>query len=149
MPSGRDGAVVQFHERAGEVETDARTDVAVVRVGRGLVEALEDGFQLVLWDAYAAVFEADVGMVFSMGEREQDVACRRGELEGVRKDVDNHLVEVVSVYPYGQFFAVVLVFEVDVLGQSLLSEEFVFLVDERHHVGLAHAHHHLSLVYLS
>ncbi len=79
---------MQFHERAGEVETDARTDVAVVRVVRGLVEALEDGFQLILRDTDAAVLDADVGMVVGVGEREEDVTCRRGKLEGIRKDVN-------------------------------------------------------------
>lgn len=83
--AGRDGAVVQFYERTGQVKTDARTEVAVARVGRGLVVALEDGFQLVLRDAYAAVLDADVGMVVGVGEREEDVACRRGKLEGIRE----------------------------------------------------------------
>ena len=63
---------MQFHERAGEVETDACAYVAVVRVGRTLVEALEDGFQLIFGDADAAVLDADVGMVVGVGEREQD-----------------------------------------------------------------------------
>ena len=39
-----------------------------------------------------------------------------------------------------------LILEVDVLGHCLLSEEFVALVDESHHICFAHVHHHLSLV---
>ena len=85
--TGRDGAVVQFHERTGQVETDSRTDVAVVRVIRTLVEALEDGFQLILRYTDAAVLDADVGMVVGMGEREENMTCRRGKLEGIRKDL--------------------------------------------------------------
>ncbi len=75
--AGRDGSVVQFHQRAGEVETDTRTHVTFVRVVRALVEALEDGFQFILRNAYAAVLDADVGMVLGVGEREEDIACRR------------------------------------------------------------------------
>ena len=39
--------------------------------------------------------------------------------------------------------------EGDLLGDRLLLEELVFIFDETYHVGLAHVHRHLSLVYLS
>ena len=35
--------------------------------GRSLVEALEDGFQLIFWNTDAAVLDADVGMVVGVG----------------------------------------------------------------------------------
>ena len=73
--AGRDAAMVQLYERSGKIESDAGTDIAVVRVGSTLVEALEDGFQLVLRDADAAILHADVGMVPGMGEREQHMSA--------------------------------------------------------------------------
>ena len=39
--------------------------------------------------------------------------------------------------------------ELDALGHRLLAEEFVFIANEGNHIGLAHVHHHLSLVNLS
>ena len=39
--------------------------------------------------------------------------------------------------------------ELDALGYRLLAEEFVFIANKGNHIGFAHVHHHLSLVYLS
>ena len=59
--AGRDGSVVQFYQRAGQVESDASADVAVGGTCRTLVKSLEDGLQLVLRDANSIVLDGDTG----------------------------------------------------------------------------------------
>ena len=140
---------MQFHERAGQVESDARSRVVVLAAGGTLVESLEDGLEFVGIDALAAVLDVDAHMMGRVGQCDGDLSASGGKLEGVGQHVHEHLVEVVTVYPYRQLFVGMFEAEMDVLGFRLLLEEFVLVADEAHHVGLAHVHHHLSLVDLS
>ena len=59
-------------------------------------------------------------------------SCYQDKINGVNKrsKYRHHLVEVVAVYPYRKLFAVMLVFEVDALGNGLLLEKVVFFIDE-------------------
>ena len=80
---GCDGSVMQFHERAGQVETDSRTYIPVVGRGGTLIEALEDGFELILLNTLAAVLDGDADMMLRVGEGNTDSATCRSKLEGV------------------------------------------------------------------
>ena len=74
---------MQFHERAGQVETDSRTYIPVVGRGGTLIEALEDGFELILLNTLAAVLDGDADMMRRVGEGDTDSATCRSKLEGV------------------------------------------------------------------
>ena len=134
--------MVEFDERAGEVESDAGAHVSVVGGGGRLIEPLEDVLELVGRNLLAVVADGDGGCamsglagVFLMADAEEDFAVGGCELEGVAQDVDHDLVELSSVDPYGQLCVVVLVAEVDALGASLIVEEGVDVFDEGHEVG--------------
>ena len=81
-----------------------------------------------------------------MGDADLDVAARWCELEGIRQDVDDDLVEVLAVDPDGQMLAVVLITKVDVLGVGLPLKQGVDILDEGNQVGLLHSHLHHTLV---
>ena len=108
-----DGAVVQLHERTGQVETDARARITVVGRGVGLIEALEDLLELVLGNLLTIVAHGDDGMLVVVGQADAYLSASRRVLEGVGEHVDDDLVEVGAVDPYGQTVAVVLEGEVD------------------------------------
>ena len=74
---------MQLHERAGQVETDSRTYIPVVGRGGTLIETLEDGFELFLLNALAAVLDGDADMMRRVGEGDTDSATCRSKLEGV------------------------------------------------------------------
>ena len=80
---GCNGSVVQFHERTGQVETDSRTYIPVIRSGGTLIEALENRFELFLLNALAAVLDGDADMMRRVGEGDTDSAACRSKLEGV------------------------------------------------------------------
>ena len=84
-----------------------------------------------------------------MGDAEADNTSCRCELEGIRQDVGNHLVEVVAVNPDGQYLGVVLIAELDILRLGLLGEQHIYVAHEIDEVGLTHSHLHLSLVNLT
>ena len=116
---GLDGAVVHLYQRAGEVEADARAQVAVVDARWGLVEPLEDALQFVGGYLLAVVADGDVGLLVVVGEPYLDLTIGRGELDGVGEDVDQHFVELLAVDPHGQLVGVVLIDEIDALGAGL------------------------------
>ena len=145
---GLDGAVVHLYQRAGEVEADARAQVAVVDARWGLVEPLEDALQFVGGYLLAVVADGDVGLLVVVGEPYLDLTIGRGELDGVGEDVDQHFVELLAVDPHGQLVGVVLIDEIDALGAGLEFEERVDVIDEFHHVGLLGMQLHHALVNL-
>ena len=98
---GIDGAVMQFYERTCQVESDTRTDVAVIGAGWRLIEALEYLVELILWNLLAVVADGDIGILVVMGDADADLSARRRKFKGIREDVDNDLVEVLTVDPYG------------------------------------------------
>jgi len=83
-----------------------------------------------------------------VGETDADLSACRGVFESIGEHVDDHLVEVGTVDPDGQFFAVVLEGELNLTHLRLMVEECIDIVDKAHQVALTHAHLHLSLVNL-
>ena len=118
-----DGTIVEFYERACQVKADACTNVTGVGRGMILIEPLEDFLLLVLGYLFAVVADGNAGLLVVVGDIDVDVATRGGELEGVGKDIDNDLVEVLTVNPYRQAWHVVIVTQCDAAGLSLLLEE--------------------------
>ena len=74
---------MQFHERAGQVETDSRTYIPVIRSGGTLIEALENRFEFFLLNALAAILDGYADMMRRVGEGDTDSAACRCKLEGV------------------------------------------------------------------
>ena len=146
---GLDGAVVHLHQRAGEVEANACAHIAVGGRGGQLIEAVEDAFHLVGGNLLTIVVDRQDGLTVVVGDVDADDAARLGELEGIRQDVDHHLVEVAAVEPDGQLVGVVFVGELYVLGLGLLGKERVDVVDKPDEVGFAHVQLHLSLIDLA
>ena len=70
-----DGAVVHLDERTGEVEADTRAGIAVVGVGVGLIEPLEDLFEFVLGNLLTVVADGDGGRGGVVGEADADLSA--------------------------------------------------------------------------
>ena len=140
--------MVQLHQRPCQVESDTRTDIHVVHRRSGLIEAFENLLHLISWNTLARVLDKQLRLFLVVLHPDFHLSSRGRELKGVRQQVHHHLVEVLTVYPYRQAVGVVHIAQLDVLTARLHLEERVQVLHERYEVGLAHAHHHLSLLNL-
>src|SRR5262249_25371983 len=92
---GPQAAAVQLCEPAGERKSEA--GAFSLFAGVGLFELLEDRFQLVGWDAGAAVGGGDLDMAVVEVGGDVDAAVGRGELDRVGEEVDNDLTDAALV----------------------------------------------------
>ena len=81
-----------------------------------------------------------------MGDTDVNLSARRGELEGVGENIDDDLVEVATVNPYGQLLCIMLVREGYLLAARLMLKQGVDVLHECDEVGLLHVHLHHALV---
>ena len=144
-----DAAVVQLYQRACQVESDARSYVAVVGAGWRLVEAFKDALQLVFRNLFAIVEDADRCLFLVGSQCDTYLATCGCKLKRIRQDIDDDLVEVATVYPCHDTFLVAVEVEQDVLVLRLLGKQRINVVDEAYQVGVAHVQLHLALVNLS
>ena len=138
--------MVQFHQRARQVETDTRAYIHVVHGRSSLVEAFKDLLHLISGNTLARILDAQASLFLVVFQFDLHLSSRGRELKGVRQQVHHHLVEVLAVDPYRQPVGVVHIAQFDVLAPRLHLEERVQVLHERHEVGLAHPHPHLSLL---
>ena len=146
---GYDGAVVKFDERACQVEPNTRTSIAVVGMSGCLIEAFENALELVGRDALTGITNANADILLVVGKRDVYLSASRCELEGIGEEVDDDLVEIVAVNPYGQLIGIMIEGELDILCLSLLQEEGVDITHEGYELGLTHVHLHLTFVNLT
>ena len=104
---------------------------------------------LVFRNILAVVADCYHGLIALAFNLQEDHSTRRRELEGVREDVYNHLIELPTVYPDRQLLVIVLVDEVDALGLSLMLEQRVEVLYEGDEIGFGEVHLHHTLVNLS
>ena len=146
---GLDGAVMEFDERTCEVKPDTRTSIAVVGMSGRLIEAFEDALELVGRDALTGITNANADILLVVSQRDIYLSASRGELEGIGEEVDDDLVEIVAVNPYGQLIGIMVEGELDILCLSLLREEGVDVTHKGYEFSLTHVHLHLTFVYLT
>ena len=146
---GLDGAVMEFDERTCEVKPDTRTSITVVGMSGRLIEAFENALELVGRDALTGITNANADILLVVSQRDIYLSASRGELEGIGEEVDDDLVEIVAVNPYGQLIGIMIEGELDILCLSLLQEEGVDITHEGYELGLTHVHLHLTFVYLT
>ena len=84
-----------------------------------------------------------------MGDADVDLTAGRGELESVGEDVEDDLIEILTINPDRQTVGIGFETQGDLLGFRLVFEHIVDIVDESNEVGLLHAHLHHTLVDLT
>ena len=118
--SCHDGAIVKFYKWTGKIQSDSCADIAVVGIGRTLIETLEYGFYFIFWYAYTIVFYRNIGMVFGMCKSDDNMTSGGCKLESIRQYIHDYFVEIVAVNPYWECFRVVFKLEGDVFVGGLL-----------------------------
>ena len=78
-----------------------------------------------------------------------NLSARRGKLEGVGKNVHDHLVEIASVNPDRQLVGIVLKGEGEKLGLGLIVEKVIDILHKLNQVCFPHTHLHLTFVDLT
>ena len=97
---GPDAAAVLGDDGAADGEAEAGAAHGAGVGGVDLLEALEDGFELVFGDAAALIADLDVALRWRRAARaEVDLAAGRGELDGVGDEVGEGLEDAVGIGP--------------------------------------------------
>src|SRR5947209_7842789 len=87
-----DAPSVLLHDGAADGKAEASASHGAGVGGVDLVEALEDGFELVLGDAAALIADLDFGRVaVDLARAEVDLGSGGGELDGVGDEVGEGL----------------------------------------------------------
>ena len=87
-------------------------------------------------------------MSIIVGQTNTDLAAGRGIFKCIRKYIHNHLVKVLTVYPYGNRRCIVIEKQLKLLTLCLTLKEGVDILYEGNKVGLTHMHLHLAFVNL-
>jgi len=88
---------VQFYQAADDGEADAEPAVLARAGAVGLTEVLEDVRQKVGTDPRAVIGDDDLGLLARALERDFDPTAFGRELDGVRQQVPDHLLQAVWV----------------------------------------------------
>ena len=132
-----EGAVVQFGQSSGVVESDARTPVDdALRLVVELVVALEDILQLVLWQSLARIGDSDLDLIVSHVEAHVDVSASGCELQGVRDEVCENLLQLVAIRPRHECVLHAEAVDGDGSLLGVVDEVVAHAVDHLHHVEL-------------
>ena len=132
-----EGAVVQFCQTTGVVEADTRTPVDdALRLVVELVIALEDVLELVLRQSLARIGYADFDLVVRHIEAYVDMSPSGCELQGVRDEVRENLLQLVTVRPRHQGILHTEAVDGDISLLGVVDEVVAHTVDHLHHVEL-------------
>ena len=144
---GLDGSAVQLRQLLCQVQTDAVAHLSGRRPGTGLVEAVEDFLQVCLVDAGTIVGDRQFcPCVTGLPDADVDTALVVDILHGIRDKVGDHLVEVLSVYPYLQGLIGLREREADLPGLGLIVEVVADILHELTKVCLGEVQLHLTFL---
>ena len=118
-----DGAVMQVHIVAGNVETDAAACLRAV-VGGRLIEASENVGLVAVGNALASIGHRNDGLVAVVDEAQGDAAARRGELQGVGEEVIDHLVHLLAIIVHDETVHIVFETQVDAAFLGIVAKRY-------------------------
>ena len=138
-----DGAVVEFHQHRCQVQSDSRSDVAILTAFG--VEPLKHTLFVLILDAATRIHHFQLKVVLPGIKHQLDDASVRRELECVRKQVHHHLVHVRRIDKHVIAIHVVykLILHVAALGIRL--KHLKYILKEGHELHLAVFEEELSL----
>ena len=146
-------AAVQLDEILSEHQPDARASDRLERRIAALVEPLENMFPVGLRDAYPGVRHLDCGepsfVAAAQRNRDADMPVVGRELEGVGKQVVQHLLDFVAVELEGELGFGGFEIVVDAPALRLVGERCVNPAHERHELARAGVEFHLPVVELA
>ena len=90
-----DGSLVQAHQQRGQVQSDTRTHIAILMLGR--VEALKHLLLLIIWNADTRVCHLHLKISALVLQQQGNLTTIRRELKGIRQQVHHNLIHIVRI----------------------------------------------------
>ena len=136
--------MVELSQAARVIEADACTIVhdglcLVVK----LIVAFEDVFFLCLWDALACIGHRDLDDLARRIQRHIDMSATGGELQGVRQQVGDNLLQLVAIRPCHEG----LLFRLFPQTKAPECQAFLLHIELKGVEDVIHGLNHINLLY--